>query len=72
MNDKLRAAHDKLQEAVAVEGLREYRAMLIRAYGLFWSRRGRVVWLPSRLIPHRYRPRAELQLAHELQVDMLR
>jgi hypothetical protein len=33
-----------------------------------------VVWgrLPSRLIPHRHRPRAELQPAHELQVDMLR
>ena len=30
------------------------------------------VWLPSRLIPHRHRPRAELQPAHELQVDMLR
>ena len=29
-------------------------------------------WLPSRLIPHRHRPRAELQPAHELQVDMLR
>ena len=28
--------------------------------------------LPSRLIPHRHRPRAELQPAHELQVDMLR
>jgi hypothetical protein len=23
-------------------------------------------WLPSRLIPHRHRPRAELQPAHEL------
>src|SRR5439155_20903028 len=30
------------------------------------------VWLPSRLIPHRHRPRAELQPAYELQVDMLR
>ena len=29
-------------------------------------------WLPSRLIPHRHRPRGELQPAHELQVDMLR
>src|SRR5260370_42329775 len=29
-------------------------------------------WLPSRLIPHRHRPRAELQPAHELEVDMLR
>ena len=29
-------------------------------------------WLPSRLIPHRHRPRAELQPAHEPQVDMLR
>ena len=29
-------------------------------------------WLPSRLIPHRHRPRAELQPAHELQVDTLR
>jgi hypothetical protein len=29
-------------------------------------------WLRSRLIPHRHRPRAELQPAHELQVDMLR
>jgi hypothetical protein len=29
-------------------------------------------WLPFRLIPHRHRPRAELQPAHELQVDMLR
>src|SRR5262245_18110697 len=28
--------------------------------------------LPSWLIPHRHRPRAELQPAHELQVDMLR
>src|SRR4029453_19325702 len=28
--------------------------------------------LPSRLIPHRHRPRAELQPAYELQVDMLR
>jgi hypothetical protein len=28
-------------------------------------------WLPSRLIPHRHRPRAELQPAHELQVDGL-
>src|SRR5437773_7020622 len=26
-------------------------------------------WLPSRLIPHRHRPRAELQPAYELQVD---
>ena len=29
-------------------------------------------WLPSWLIPHRHRPRAELQPAHEPQVDMLR
>ena len=29
-------------------------------------------WLPSRLVPHRHRPRAELQPAHERQVDMLR
>jgi hypothetical protein len=29
-------------------------------------------WLPSRLVPHRHRPRAELQPAHELQVDTLR
>src|SRR5262245_12089887 len=29
-------------------------------------------WLPSRLIPHRHRPRAELHPAHELQVEMLR
>jgi len=29
-------------------------------------------WLPFRLIPHRHRPRAELQPAHELQVDTLR
>src|SRR5438445_1941787 len=29
-------------------------------------------WLPSRLIPHRHRPRAELQPAYELQVDTLR
>src|SRR5437016_1861573 len=29
-------------------------------------------WLPSRLIPHRHRPRTELQPAHELQVDTLR
>lgn len=28
--------------------------------------------LPSQLIPHRHRPRAELQPAHELQVDTLR
>src|SRR5262249_47076286 len=28
-------------------------------------------WLPSRLIPHRHRTRAELQPAHELQVDTL-
>ena len=28
--------------------------------------------LPSRLIAHRHRPRAELQPAHELQVDTLR
>ena len=30
------------------------------------------VKLPSRLIPHRHHPRAELQPAHELQVDTLR
>jgi hypothetical protein len=29
-------------------------------------------WLPSRLVPHGYCPRAELQSAHKLQVDMLR
>ena len=29
-------------------------------------------WLPSRLIPHRHRARAELQPAHEPQVDTLR
>src|SRR5919201_5567237 len=29
-------------------------------------------WLPSRLIPHRHRPRAELQPVHELQVDTFR
>ena len=29
-------------------------------------------WLSSRLIPHRHRPRAELQPAHEPQVDTLR
>jgi hypothetical protein len=29
-------------------------------------------WLPSGLVPHRHRPRAELQPAHELQVDTLR
>jgi hypothetical protein len=28
--------------------------------------------LPSRLVPHRHRPRGELQAAHEPQVDMLR
>jgi hypothetical protein len=28
--------------------------------------------LPSRLVPHRHCPRAELQPADELQVDMLR
>jgi hypothetical protein len=41
----------------------------------FRSRLHRLVkWngLPSRLIPHRHRPRAELQPAHELQVDRLR
>ena len=26
-------------------------------------------WLPSRPVPHRHRPRAERQPAHELQVD---
>ena len=36
------------------------------------SRRLQSQWLPSRLIPHRHRPRAELQPAHELQVDTLR
>ena len=30
------------------------------------------VRLPSRLIPHRHRSRAELQPAYELQVDVLR
>src|SRR6266700_4802109 len=35
-------------------------------------RRRQSQWLPSRLIPHRHRPRAELQPAHELQVDTLR
>ena len=29
-------------------------------------------WLPSRLVPHCHCPRAELQPAHELQVDILR
>jgi spore coat protein A len=29
-------------------------------------------WLTSRLIPHRHRPRAEFQPAHEPQVDVLR
>src|SRR6185436_18632346 len=29
-------------------------------------------WLGSRLIPHRHRPRTELQPAYELQVDTLR
>jgi len=29
-------------------------------------------WLTSRFIPHRHRPGAELQPAHELQIDMLR
>ena len=29
-------------------------------------------WLPSRLISHRHRTRAELQPAHQVQVDMLR
>jgi hypothetical protein len=29
-------------------------------------------WLLSRLIPHRHRPRAELQPAHEIQIDVLR
>jgi hypothetical protein len=29
-------------------------------------------WLPSRLVSHRHRPGAELQPAHELQVDRLR
>src|SRR5437867_3252210 len=31
-----------------------------------------VMVLPSRLIPHRHRPRAELQPPHEPQVDTLR
>ena len=31
-----------------------------------------LAWLPSQLIPHRHRPRAELQPAHELQVDRFR
>ena len=31
-----------------------------------------VRWLSSRFIPHRHRPRAELQPAYELQVDTLR
>jgi hypothetical protein len=34
-----------------------------------WMKFEQVRWLPSRLIPHRHRPRAELQPAHELQVD---
>ena len=29
-------------------------------------------WLPSRLIPHRHRPRAELQPTYQLQVQTLR
>src|SRR5919204_3394201 len=29
-------------------------------------------WLSARLIPHRHRPRAELQPAHEFQIDMIR
>ena len=40
------------------------------AFATSHSRWGR--WLPSRLIPHRHRPRAELQPAHEPQVDTLR
>ena len=39
---------------------------------IHWMERVKASWLPSRLIPHRHRPRAELQPAHELQVDMLR
>ncbi len=35
------------------------------------SRVGEAQWLPSRLIPHRHRPRGELQPAHEPQVDTL-
>jgi hypothetical protein len=85
MNDKLRAAHDKLQEAVAeivsgdewkrmlkIGSKSRVSRMLIRAWLVLESRRGRGVGLPSRLIPHRHHPRAELQLAHELQVDTLR
>ena len=37
---------------------------LVASYG--------VLRLPSRLIPHRHRSRAELQPAYELQVDTLR
>jgi hypothetical protein len=35
-------------------------------------RRHETFLLPSRLVPHRHRPRAELQPAHELQVYRLR
>src|SRR5262249_24955663 len=43
-----------------------------RRKGDLRERRLQSRWLLSRLIPHRHRPRAELQPTHELQVDMLR
>ena len=43
--------------------------------GIYWNNHHHSSfdgWLPSRLIPQRHRPRAELQPAHKLQVDKLR
>ena len=50
----------------------EMRNALLEAGGT-GNRLGRDTrWLPSRFIPHCHCPRAELQPAHELQVDTIR
>ncbi len=62
--------------ALKVRGARGDRPLV--GCRILWGhlRRGilaqRPRWLPSQLIPHRHRPRAELQPAHELQDDTLR
>ena len=71
-------SHDRPTKAPQKEAVPPSSYLTPKSMASIWkerrpgSRRLQSQWLPSRLIPHRHRPRAELQPAHELQVDTLR
>ncbi len=63
---------DSSDRRAAPTGPMRSRPRLVSDTPIRPARASKPRWLPSRLVPHRHGPRAELQPAHELQVDMLR